>query len=94
MLIERTLAALALAVCLVLLLRMMLGQRRRQRFDAAARRAWTGAQRTLRRALRWRSSRRESAAAADAAIRRARQAGTRDGNVIRPKSFRGPRKPH
>lgn len=101
MTVERLLAALALAVCLALLLRMAIGRGRRQRVDAAARRAWSGSQRGLRRALRRHPSRREpphpagdAAAIADAAIRRARRASTRDGNVIRPKAFHGPRKPH
>jgi len=95
--IERLLGGLTLAVCLVLLLRLILGRRRRQRFDAAARQAWAGGRQALRRTLQWRTSRREAASAAEvaeAAIRRARSASTREGNVIRPKSFRGPRKPH
>ena len=92
--VEMVFAGITLAVCVVLLLRLMLGQRRRQRFDAAVRRAWAGCRRSALRTFRWRSSRREAAAAADDAIRRARGTVQRDGNVIRPSSFRGPRKPH
>jgi hypothetical protein len=93
--IEAVFAGATLAVCVVLLMRLMFGQRRRQRFDAAVRRAWVACRRFALRTVRWRSSRREAAAAADDAIRRARGAPVeRDGNVIRPRSFRGPRKPH
>ncbi len=95
--LEHVAGALTLAVCAVLLVRLVLDRRRQQRFDAALRQAWARARRALRRALHWRTSRREAAAAAEAAeaaIRRARMASSRSGNVIRPKRFRGPRKPH
>ena len=92
--VETVFAGLTLAVCVVLLLRLMLGHRRQQRFDAAVRRAWAACRRVALRTFRWRSSRREAAAAAEDAIRRARGSVQRDGNVIRPRSFRGPRKPH
>ena len=94
MIVEQIIAGLALAACAVLLVRMMLGQRRRQRFDAAMQRAWGACRSQARRVYRWRAVRRESAAAAEEAIRRARTAADRDGNVIRPRSFREPRKPH
>ncbi len=92
--VETVFAGITLAVCVVLLVRLMLGQRRQQRFDAAARRAWAGCRSQARNIYRWRSVRDESAAAAQEAIRRARTGADRDGNVIRPRSFRGPRKPH
>jgi hypothetical protein len=41
-----------------------------------------------------RARRRAAEREAQAAIERARQAGSWEGNVYRPKSFRGPRKPH
>jgi len=91
---EKLVAAITLAACAVLLLRLTLGSRRRQRFDATARRAWAACRAQARALFRWRSARRESAAAADEAIRRARTAADREGNVIRPRSLRGPRKPH
>ena len=91
---EKFVAAVTLAACGVLLARLMLGHRRRQRFDAAARRAFAACRTAARRAVRWPSARREAAAAAEEAIRRARGAVDRDGNVIRPRAFRGPRKPH
>ena len=91
---EKLAAGITLAVCIVLLARLMLGQRQRQRFDAAARRTWAAWKARVRRLVGWRSARRESAAAAQDAIRRARGDVQRDGNVIRPRSFRRPRKPH
>jgi hypothetical protein len=96
--VEKIFAALTLTVCAVLLMRMLIGERRRYRFDAAARRLWF----TLRRfglwlqrgassLWHWRSSRRQAAQAAEEAIRRARSAdGSWDGNVYKPKSFRKP----
>jgi hypothetical protein len=42
----------------------------------------------------WRSHRRTAAREAEEAIRRAQSKVRRDGNVIRPDSFKGPRKPH
>ena len=99
---ERVLAAIVLAICLVLLLRLAFGRRRRARFDAGARRIWQSTRRTALRVWHWRSQRKAAELAAERAaadaIRRA-QRGARDsvqreGNVYRPKSFRGPKKPH
>lgn len=95
---EKTFAGLVLAVCALLLLRMVIGERRRYRFDMAARRVWftlrrfgLSLHRTLLSLWHWRSSRRRAAQAAEEAIRRARGAdGTWDGNVYKPKSFRKP----
>ena len=95
---QQIFAGLVLAACALLLVRLVIGERRRYRFDAAARRLWF----TLRRfALwlqrktlslwHWRSARRQAAQAAEEAIRRARSAdGAWDGNVYKPKSFRKP----
>ena len=103
MLIEKVLGAIGFVVCVLLLVRMTLPVRRRQAFDASARRGWAHTrqlgQRLLhagQRVLRWRpSSRRQAARVAEEAIERARrQKGEWDGNVYRPKSFKGPRKPH
>jgi hypothetical protein len=93
-LLEALLAAAALAACVVLLVRLALGDRRRYRFDASARRAWQRSRATTLRLYRWRATRREAAQAAEEAIHRARHGVQRDGNVYRPKSFREPRKPH
>ena len=65
---ERVLAAIALAVCVVLFVRLLIGARRRDRLDAALRRA-TRAVRGMAMSVR---HRREAARVADAAIKRPR----------------------
>ena len=94
---EAILAAAVLVLCLALLVRLVLPPRQRQRMDSRARQGWT----TLRQRARavpavWhrRRHRKQAATEAEAAIRRAREGVSRDGNVIRPKSFKRPRKPH
>jgi len=94
---ENILAAVVLLLCLALLVRLLLPPRQRQRMDNRARQGWN----TLRRGAHavpavWhrRRHRKQAASEAEAAIRRAREGISRDGNVIRPKSFKRPRKPH
>jgi hypothetical protein len=93
---EKVPAALILVVCLVMLLRLVLGERRRATFDAYAREAWEALATMPARLLRWRGNRRRAAEMARDAIRRASAAPEvrRDGNVYHPESFREPRKPH
>lgn len=106
--IEKLLGGVGLLVCLALLLRMALPPARQRAFDAFWRRRWQ-ALRSLGQRLRHRRRRRDlareqagpepsssdAAREAEAAIERARRAGVdRQGNVYRPKSFKGPRKPH
>lgn len=106
--IEKLLGGVGLLVCLALLLRMALPPARQMAFDAFWRRRWQ-ALRSLGQRLRHRRRRRDlarertgpepgssdAAREAEAAIERARRAGVdRQGNVYRPKSFKGPRKPH
>lgn len=77
--IETVFAAIVLAVCAVLLMRLLIGERRRWRFDAALWRAIRPAQRMWRSARRWDAKRRAGANAGKVArevIRRARD-GTR-----------------
>lgn len=89
--IEKFFAALVVAVCVVMLLRLALGPARQQRFD----RFFVGLWRTLRAwaiALwRWPRSRRQARELADDAIRRARE-GTWEGNVYTPDQFKKPPK--
>jgi hypothetical protein len=100
--IEALFAGVVLAVCAVLMLRLLLGAKRRARFDAAVRRAWSRWRSFADAAWHWRSRRREAERAAEAAIRRARGReasgngadGEWEGNVYKPKSFRKPRKLH
>lgn len=92
--IENVFAGIALAVCAVLLLRMALPERQRERLDAAWQRAVQGSRLLARRVWFWRTHRQRAAREAEEAIRRAQRSGERDGNVIRPDAFKGPRKPH
>lgn len=92
--IEKFFAGIVLAVCAVLLLRMALPARRQQRLDAAWRRSVLNSRLLARRVWFWRAHRRSAAREAEAAIHRAQRKVHRDGNVIRPDSFKGPRKPH
>ena len=101
--IEAVFPAIVLAVCAVLLVRLLIGERRRWRFDAALWRTVRPVQRMWGSARRWYAMRRATANAAKVAkevIRRAREGaregsdattraeGEWDGNVYRPKSFR------
>ncbi len=91
--LEKILAAIVVAGCLVMLLRLGLGARRRQRFDNAVARWSRRTGERVESIFTWNSSRRRARRLAEAAIRRARE-GTRtdkgewDGNVYRPKSFK------
>lgn len=90
---ERVFAAIALAICAVLLVRLVIGERRRWYFDAFVRRMTVRLQGAALRVWHWRDARREALrarAAADEVIQRARDRGDWDGNVYTPKSFRKP----
>lgn len=71
---ESVLAALGLAVSVLLLLRMAIGARRRQRVDAAALRGWRVLRRFAHATRHWRAARRASADASAATSRRTRSA--------------------
>ena len=92
--IELVFAGIALMVCVALLLRMALPARHQRRVDAAWYRAVQGGRTLGRRVWFWRTHRQRAAREAEEAIRRAQRSVKRDGNVIRPDSFKGPRKPH
>jgi hypothetical protein len=84
---ERVLAAIVLAACAALLVRLLIGARRRARLDAALRRAAHAVQGAVVSVRH----RREAMRVAEEAIKRARQRdGEWDGNVYKPKSFRKP----
>jgi len=91
---ERILAAIVLAACAVMLVRLFVGERRRERFDWAMRRAAQACRRLYLSIVHRRATKRDAARVAEEAIKRARESTERDGNVYKPKSFRGPRKPH
>lgn len=91
--IEKTIALLIATACLVMLVRLMLGQRRRHRLDRAVINAWQRSRTWVVKSWRWRLSRKKAAKEAQAAIERARTRGDWEGNVFRPKSFQKPDKP-
>lgn len=83
--VEKLFAALGLALCLALLLRMLLPAPAQRRWDAFWLGLWHGARE---RVQRWRTgpdARREAQDAIERARRRS--AVQREGNVIRPKAF-------
>ena len=85
--LEKLFPAIVVAACLVLLLRLVLGERRRHRFDRAIARWSRTASARIQGLFTWNASRRRARRAAEEAIRRARKGGEWDGNVYRPKSF-------
>lgn len=87
-------AALTLIVCIVLLVRMFVGERARRRIDRAGGAAWGWLRSRAFYLWHWRESRRRAAREAEDAIQRARRRMEREGNVYRPDAFQEPRKPH
>lgn len=92
---QKVISAILVLVCALALLRLLIGERRRERLDAALRESWWSV-RSFGRGLKHRkSSREEAERVVEEAIRRARASDVeRDGNVYRPGSFKEPRKPH
>ena len=92
-LIEKIFAAAMIVVCVLLLLRMLLGPRRRNRVDASLRRNGEAWQRRVRRLVAWPAAELRARRETKEAIRRARRSAIeRDGNVIAPKAFKGRRR--
>lgn len=92
--LEKVLAAIVLLACVALLARLLADAPRRRQIDAMARHVWLRCQMALQRLWFWRRHRRHAAREAEQAIRRAQRRAERNGNVIRPEAFKGPRKPH
>jgi hypothetical protein len=86
---EKIFAGIVLLVCALLMLRLVIGARRRYAYDAFWRRLWAGTRIRALRLWHWRSASRQARRDADEAIRRARgrAEGEWDGNVYTPKSF-------
>ncbi|WP_418316875.1 hypothetical protein [Piscinibacter sakaiensis] len=94
---QQILAAIGLAVCVLLVVRLLLSPPRRHRFDATAQQGWIRLKSGAIAIWHWRRNRREAERAARDAINRAagrKDGGNWDGNVYQAKSFRKPRKPH
>jgi hypothetical protein len=92
---EKLLAALALAVCVVMLLRMAVPATRRARLDRALLRIWQQLRTAAHNLIHWSARRRAAREAAQDAIRRAqtKPSGQWKGNVYTPDSFGSERKP-
>lgn len=91
---DKLLACIVAVACLALLVRLLVGARRRQQLDRSAARLWHTLRRHVLRLVHWRRHRRSAEKEAEEAIRRARHGVERKGNVYTPKSFNKPRKPH
>jgi hypothetical protein len=92
-LVEKIFAAVMVALCVLLLLRMLLRPRRRARVDASLRHNGQLWQRRMQRLVAWPRAELRARRETREAIRRARRsAGERDGNVYRPKAFKGKRR--
>lgn len=85
---ETVSAGIVLAICVVFLIRLLVGARRRAAIDGRARLAWWQLRQAWQRMTQRRSSRKSAQELADEAIRRARgDGGHWEGNVYKPKSF-------
>lgn len=91
---EKIFAAVLLAVCLLLLVRVFVGAARRARIDAAIARLSRRTGARIDAIVQAPGMRRRARREADDAIRRAGARGDWDGNVYRPKSFKKDRKLH
>lgn len=101
MMVERFLASVIVLVCVAFLVRLALPPARQQSFDATLRRWWMGTQARFRDLRQWRSRHQQkqrikahAEKTAHDAIERARRGVERDGNVIRPKAFKGKNDTH
>ena len=88
-------SALVVAVCAVMLVRLMLPAQRRMQFDQRVRGLPQWLRQRWKRLRHGRRHRVDAEKLARDAIERARKTPVeRDGNVIKPDAFKGPRKPH
>ena len=92
--VETAFAIVVVAACAAMLIRLAIGPARRWRLDAWLHASWRSGARRVHALWHWRAARAAAKRAADEALQRARAGLHHDGNVIRPKSFRSPRKPH
>lgn len=87
--INQVFAGITLALCAALFVRLLIGERRRWRLDAALRRFALASRHHALRLWHWRARRAASKRVAEEAIRRAK-GGAWEGNVYKPRSFRKP----
>lgn len=94
---EKVLAWSAAAACLLMLVRLFIGERQQAKLDRFALRMFRIVRRRVMAIYHWRATRQAQADAAEAArvvIERARHKVSKAGNVYTPESFKGPKKPH
>lgn len=88
-------AGLVVLICIVMLIRLVVGARRRAAMDRAAKAGWHAMRAWTAGLWHWRQRRQDAARMTEEAIQRARrQRVDKDGNVLRPQAFKEPRKPH
>lgn len=92
--IPNVLAIIVFAMCAFSMVRLLLGERRRRAVDAFFIRLWLRSKMLFGRKPPKPLKQQNPAHLADEAIRRAKDGGSWEGNVYKPKSFKGPRKPH
>lgn len=81
---EKIVAALVAVACLVMVVRLALGERRRARLDQVVAESW----RKLVRLYRRQATRKEARKATEEILQRLRQPVERQGNVITPEAFK------
>lgn len=95
--VDKLFSIFVAAVCVVMLIRLALGDRRRARFDRAFLQTWARVRRQSLAIWHWRRKRRSAAEARQVAqevINRVRHRVEKEGNVLTPDAFKEPRKPH
>ncbi|KGM40315.1 hypothetical protein JY96_10495 [Aquabacterium sp. NJ1] len=100
--VDKLFSVFVAAICVVMLIRLALGDARRARLDRAALMAWGRLRYQVLRIWHWRRKRRSAAQAKQAAqdvINRVRHRVEKEGNVLTPEAFkekerRERRKPH
>lgn len=95
--VDKLIPVFVAVVCVLLLIRLALGDKRRAKVDRAVLRAWYVVRRRAEFLWTWRR-RRQSAAQArkmtQDVLRRVRHRVEKEGNVLTPEAFKEPRKPH
>lgn len=95
--VDKLFSIFVAAVCVVMLIRLALGDTRRARFDRTFLQTWARVRRQSLAIWHWRRKRRSAAEARQVAqevINRVRHRVEKEGNVLTPDAFKEPRKPH
>lgn len=95
--VDKLFSIFVAAVCVVLLIRLALGDKRRARYDRAFVQFCSTVGRQWKALWQWRRKRKSAAEARQVAqevINRVRHRVEKEGNVLTPEAFKEPRKPH